>query len=1084
MTTPDRIETPPPESGKPPGAARALAFAVGGAAAGAGWLVGAEGIERAFGRAPGVAATFAGAVAVAVAVGFGWKSRRRGPRPAPVREAGGWLVALGVVTLAIGGSVRWIEPVLGWAGASTDAGPLVTTLARLLVGGVVLLPVGFAIGAGSSALLRAVSSEAGAASSAVGGGVAGAGLGAVLAHGANLRGVLDPTPIGIAAGVLLIVLGAVLRRVRANTGADGVSDASSDVAGVGETAPGAPVREAARTPLFGWVAAGLGAGFLGAVAAYLPGRCLIPAFGNELPGMPVVPLLHAAGIAVGGLLATLVVRSLPRRVGPGSVGGALVLGAAALLVGPGRYDGLPSRFVESTAEAATHDAVVLEAIRIATPVVTPVALFVGAAIALLAAGLSRAESAWSGAARWIVGAGLLGAALGVGVPRFAIPGLGLFPLVRATGVLVAGFGALSLLRGGAISPVRVGFAFLSLAVIVLGAHRLPPPDRDAVLVDRDLLSALSPARQVQKMWRVFDEDGPRDSHTLLKRGHRRRLLVNGRFEMGDVKGIKSQGMLTHLPLLLHPAPARALVLGSGNGHALAAALAHPIERLDCFETGRVPPRATARFGPRSESALRDPRIHFRLGDEVDLLARSGAGYDVIAGQISGTWTERMARATSREFLELVRGKLGEEGVYCQWIPDSALTKRGFQILLATFRSVFPRTEIWAGQGGDVLLLAKKADVPHDFARVLETYRDPNARAALRRAWLEDPPTLLSQYLVGDAAVRRISVGFPIHTIRDPRLDREEAARRRTDPIVDPVPGLAAVRDDVLSAFASTPGGDFAVAVRNAIEARDLEREGLEREHAFQNHEATEVYRKGIRLNPQDGALRRALASLRTRMGIESAAHRSAVTAAHGYIREAIEVDSTYADGFANLGMVLLMTKSHQYARSVTGQAIRLEPENELFHMQMGRIWKHWGYYDKALPWYEKAMELNPLNVTAAMAWLDTQLALDGEFADLEWGIAFLEPYRELEPDNRELHRRIDRMQEALDRQILPPEEDELEKSLADRLTEAEEEDEEPGEEGADEEHVHSAADGHEHGEAAGGEDEPNEPPAAEETNGS
>jgi len=45
----------------------------------------------------------------------------------------------------------------------------------------------------------------------------------------------------------------------------------------------------------------------------------------------------------------------------------------------------------------------------------------------------------------------------------------------------------------------------------------------------------------------------------------------------------TQRLLAHVPLLLHPSPRRAGVIGLGSGVTLASALRHPIDHADVLE---------------------------------------------------------------------------------------------------------------------------------------------------------------------------------------------------------------------------------------------------------------------------------------------------------------------------------------------------------------------------------------------------------------------------------------------------------------------------------------------------------------------
>jgi tetratricopeptide (TPR) repeat protein len=218
--------------------------------------------------------------------------------------------------------------------------------------------------------------------------------------------------------------------------------------------------------------------------------------------------------------------------------------------------------------------------------------------------------------------------------------------------------------------------------------------------------------------------------------------------------------------------------------------------------------------------------------------------------------------------------------------------------------------------------------------------------------------------------------------------------------------------DVLPTLTNTPEAGFREAMENVRRSRQLEMAALDLETQSREFDAVAAYREALQLNPNDGALRRALATLRTRMGIRHA-NLQKFTAAHTYLREAVEIDSTYAQGFANLGNLLIQSEDYDYAISSLGQATLLEPENDLFFTQLGRAWQIRGYHDKAFPYFKKAIELNPRNVDAHLRYIDAKLTIQGPNADLREGLAYLEQVHSWAPANRELIDRIGRLRAAV-----------------------------------------------------------------------
>ncbi len=979
-----------------------------GIGVGAGAALGAclETARAAFGASAGAAAAVVVVLGLfgALGVARGRRRRRRGRTETIGAALGVRLAALGSLTLVLPVLDRPLGAAVAWAGGGLEAGAIALLAARCILSLPVLAPAGLLLGS----LTRICVEDSGAggarrplAARLALGGVAGLALPPIVAllAGGRAEFTLGTGVFCLLGGLVLVLQG----RRRRGAAERGVTPTTA------EPTPSGP---ATTRELLGAALLAVGAAFALAAFGFLSARVFLFAFGNDLPHTPVVPALYGAGMFLGAAGA---IAAVWRRPSPTWAPGAAVLvAAAAHLVALRLYDRLPARFLRATAEAASLREAWHAGLSIAAPVVLPGALFLGAALVLLAG--SAPAGPRPERARWMlhvaigIGAGTL---LGVLCSRAPLGELGLAGAVNLAAALSALAAAAALMLADAFSWRRFALAAGGFVVVLLLAARLPDADRESLLIERDVVAEGSIRTTAQQSWCFFDEDQTPLSVAVMRRGSGRRLLFDGRYEVANGSDRKSLGLLVHLPLLTHPAPRRLLLVGSGSGFALNAALAHPLERVDCLASCRAEVKATARFGREAELGLRDPRVHVRLGSLADLVGRS-RGYDVIASQPAGTWSERLVDLTTREFLELAAARLNEEGILCQWVPGSCLTKEGFRILVATFAAVFPQVEIWAGEGDDVILLAQKKRHRHDVEHILAGYRRPETAAALRAAWLEDPVVLFSQFLLGDAGVRRLTARAPVHSREGDALGTVEANRRRRSPTVDPVPGLAAIREDVLALLENPPAEGFADAVRLGIQARDLEREAIDQELAGDDLAAVDTYKHALELSPRDGSLRRALARLRSRLGIKYTANQ-AFTAAYANMREAVETDTTYAEGFGNLGMLLLMNESFDYALSVTHQAALLEPDNDLVWLQLGRIWKRRGYYDKALPYYEKAMAANPLNVEAAMGYIDTKLKMEEDYPDLEGALAFLQGYVPLEPENADLLSRIERLELAISR---------------------------------------------------------------------
>jgi len=90
-------------------------------------------------------------------------------------------------------------------------------------------------------------------------------------------------------------------------------------------------------------------------------------------------------------------------------------------------------------------------------------------------------------------------------------------------------------------------------------------------------------------------------------------------------------MLTHVPLLAHPAPRRVLIIGGGDGGILREVAKHRgIELITMVEIdGSVVEMCKQYFPGHSAGAFDDPRLNLVIDDGMNFVANTTERYDVI-----------------------------------------------------------------------------------------------------------------------------------------------------------------------------------------------------------------------------------------------------------------------------------------------------------------------------------------------------------------------------------------------------------------------------------------------------------------------
>jgi spermidine synthase len=145
-----------------------------------------------------------------------------------------------------------------------------------------------------------------------------------------------------------------------------------------------------------------------------------------------------------------------------------------------------------------------------------------------------------------------------------------------------------------------------------------------------------------------------------------RLRIDNRQQEGSSATGRVDGRLAWLPLLLHPAPRRALFLGLGTGVTAWSAAEDPALDVDVVELLPEVIAASAQFTARIGGAR--PRLHAMAADARRYVRASERSYDVIVADNFHPARTGSAALYTGEHFAAVRRRLDASGVFCQWLP--------------------------------------------------------------------------------------------------------------------------------------------------------------------------------------------------------------------------------------------------------------------------------------------------------------------------------------------------------------------------------------------------------------------------------
>lgn len=273
---------------------------------------------------------------------------------------------------------------------------------------------------------------------------------------------------------------------------------------------------------------------------------------------------------------------------------------------------------------------------------------------------------------------------------------------------------------------------------------------------------------------VSYEDGATAAVSVVEDAHGiARLHIDNRAQEGSSGTQRVDGRQAWLPLLLHPAPQRALFLGLGTGVTAASAAEDATLEVDVVELLPEVVRASAYFANSVADGAAFPRLHVLTGDARRYVRVSPKSYDVIVADNFHPARGGSGSLYTVEHFEAVRERLATHGVFCQWLPLHQLDRETLRSIVGAFLATYPRAWGLLASGSletPVLGLVGRRDSSRFDADAL---RERVAHVALPQRMagigLEDGFAVLGGFVAGPNALARFASGAPVNTDDRPRV---------------------------------------------------------------------------------------------------------------------------------------------------------------------------------------------------------------------------------------------------------------------------------------------------------------------------
>jgi spermidine synthase len=424
-------------------------------------------------------------------------------------------------------------------------------------------------------------------------------------------------------------------------------------------------------------------------------------------------------------------------------------------------------------------------------------------------------------------------------------------------------------------------------------------------------------------------------------------------------------------MLIHPDPKRALVIGLGTGMTVGAIEQYgELEKVSVVELEPEVIEAAEYFDKYNNSALQDLRLELAIGDGRNYLLTTHRTFDIISSHPSNVWIKGMANLLTEEYFELVKSRLGPNGIMAQWMQIDAVDNHGLRSILATFQNVFPYTTLWASTDSyDVIFLGSPTPLAVNFESIKARMAQSTVQRDLERIGVISPEALFSFFVLDQKAVRQMVKGAAFHTDDHPFLEFA-APKTLYSPIINIKENEATLRElysSPLSLFAEAEiGEDTRQAIKQYEKFRKIV---LQVTFYGQLEQATVPFlQEAFRLFHRNEVIQESLIHvydtniqlLKTKRGREKELFRTYQDKIKVY-QDILALDDKKSTIHRDLGLAYLNVDNLFFAKVELSKALALDDTDSISHQHLGIIYAIQKHYLPAEKEFLRAVELDPKN---------------------------------------------------------------------------------------------------------------------------
>ncbi len=195
---------------------------------------------------------------------------------------------------------------------------------------------------------------------------------------------------------------------------------------------------------------------------------------------------------------------------------------------------------------------------------------------------------------------------------------------------------------------------------------------------------------------VLNEQTPYQKIVITKKNEDVRLYLNRVIQFSSADEHRYHESLVHVPIGMHNAPERILILGGGENLASREVLKHEkvrsVDVVDIDSTMFYLAKENPYLKKINENAATNPRVHLVAEDAFTYMFNNTDKYDVIIADLPDPTNQAIARLYSKQFFLMVKRNLKPDGVFVTQSGEIYFSNTVFSCINNTLKSVFPIVE--------------------------------------------------------------------------------------------------------------------------------------------------------------------------------------------------------------------------------------------------------------------------------------------------------------------------------------------------------------------------------------------------------